>query len=233
MKKVLLICALFAGILPCAAQTTIDHFNVGPYVVDYNGKGNIRYRLSDNVDLYEYFELSKDTVVVEKCVTPKLANKHFEIGAKIGVGSVALSYGLEVKFRIAVGKKGFYFSPGISAGMVSRYSEPKDWGTVEIGVPLVFGYSTINQQYATLYAEIGVAPTFYSLNEKPDSYTDKKSGFLVVPTGGFGFNIPSDKTIWKIGVWADLKLNCSSSDTDVYKEFLGYGAAGIKIGIIF
>lgn len=233
MKKVLLICVMFAGILPCAAQTTIDHFNVGPYVVDYNGKGNIRYRLSDNIDLYEYFELSKDTVTVEKFVTPELANKGVEVGVKIGAGSAAFSCGLEARYRTKVGKKGVYFSPGISVGMVSRYSDPKDWGALEIGVPLVFGYSTINHRYATLYAEIGIAPTFYSLNKKPDAYTDKKSGFLIIPTGGFGVNIPSNKTIWKIGLWTDIKLNCSSGDINVYKEHLGCGAVGIKIGMIF
>lgn len=233
MKKVLLICALSAGLLPCAAQTTIDHFNVGPYVVDYNGKGNVRYRLSDNVDLYEYFELSKDTVVVEKYVTPKPVDKHFEIGVKFGAGSASLSYGIEAKYRTNIGKKGAYFAPGISAGMVSRYSDPKDWGALEIGVPIVFGYSTINRQHATLYAEIGIAPTFYSLNKTPDSYTDKKSGFLVVPTGGVGFNIPSERIIWKIGFWTDMKLNCSSGDIKVYKDWLGSGAVGVKIGMIF
>ena len=62
MKKLLILCALIAGILSGEAQTVIDNFTVGPYIVDYIGQGDVKYRLRDNIDLYEYFELKRDTV---------------------------------------------------------------------------------------------------------------------------------------------------------------------------
>ena len=52
MKKVVLSLLIVANAICCAAQVPIDHFNVGPYVVDYNGIGDIKYRLRDDIDLY-------------------------------------------------------------------------------------------------------------------------------------------------------------------------------------
>ena len=64
MKHFFFLCALIAGVIAAKAQTDVDNFNVGPYVVDYNGKGDVKYRLRDNINLYEFFELKMDTTII-------------------------------------------------------------------------------------------------------------------------------------------------------------------------
>lgn len=59
MRKVLLLGALVIGGMASMAQTPIDHFYVGPYVVDYHGQGDVKYRLRDNVDLYDFLNFKE------------------------------------------------------------------------------------------------------------------------------------------------------------------------------
>ena len=64
MKHFFFLCAVIAGVITGNAQTVVDNFNVGPYIVDYNGRGDVKYRLRDNIDLYEFFELKMDTTII-------------------------------------------------------------------------------------------------------------------------------------------------------------------------
>lgn len=65
MKKIVLVlCGIFAATM-AKSQAVIDNFTVGPYEVDYKGEGDVNFRLRKGVDLYKYFGLKKDTVIVE------------------------------------------------------------------------------------------------------------------------------------------------------------------------
>lgn len=232
MKKLLLLCACAIGALASPAQTPIDHFNVGPYVIDYNGKGDVKYRLRDGIDLYEFFELQRDTTVVVNCPELELIDHGFEIGAKIGFGTHGLAWDVTGRYAISVAKN-VYFTPGVQVGMTMRTSDPTDYAALEVGIPLTIGFSEMARHKVSIYAEIGIVPTFYTLTSKPDDYQYKKSGVLISPMGECGLNIPSGDNIFRIGVWGEAKLNTATDNDNVYKKQLGVGFAGLKVGYIF
>ena len=60
----------------------------------------------------------------------------------------------------------------------------------------------------------------------------KKSGFLVAPSLEFGGNLPVGNTVMRIGVYGTYKINCTTSDFDVYKKVAGRMFLGAKIGIV-
>ena len=112
MKKIFTLCVMLAGIITCSAQNVIDNFNVGPYIVDYNGQGDVKYRLRDNINLYEFFELKMDTTVIAlaKEVPVKSA---IEIAGNVGANRFASKeIGLEGVWKQLVGNN-LYFNGGL------------------------------------------------------------------------------------------------------------------------
>ena len=67
-----MITVLLATIVTGYAQN-VDNFEVGPYEVDYNEDGEYKYRLRHGVDLYKYFGLKKDTIIMKKFIALALA----------------------------------------------------------------------------------------------------------------------------------------------------------------
>ena len=60
MKKIVfVICGLLAATI-VKGQEVIDNFQVGPYEVDYMGKGDVNFRLRKDIDLNEYYKIKKD-----------------------------------------------------------------------------------------------------------------------------------------------------------------------------
>lgn len=64
MKRFLLLSMLLISASLLSAQNVVENFVIGPYEVDYKGQGNVNFRLRKGIDLYEYFNLKKDTVLI-------------------------------------------------------------------------------------------------------------------------------------------------------------------------
>lgn len=73
MKKIVFVlCGLLAATM-ANGQEVIDNFHIGPYEVDYMGKGDVNFRLRKDINLYEYFKI-EDNV---EC-TPVIILDQFE-----------------------------------------------------------------------------------------------------------------------------------------------------------
>lgn len=247
MKKLLILCVMLVDIVTCSAQTVIDNFNVGPYIVDYNGQGVVKYRLRDNINLYEFFELKMDTTVMS--MTKEVpVRQAIEIVGNVGANRYASKeIGLEGVWKQLVGKN-LYFNSGLSLsfGLTDYGKNALKRNMLEIGVPLQIELGKLNHQYASLYGSFGIVPTFYStmkveggdipmkeVDGKKDEIDVKKSGFMIAPLIEFGGNIPVGSTIMRIGVYAKYKINCTTGDFDVYtKGGAGRMFLGVKIGFV-
>lgn len=241
MKKFLILCALITGIVSAKAQTVIDNFTVGPYIVDYNGQGDVKYRLRDNINLYEFFELQKDTTIVAAVVETPI--KHaIQISGYVGANRYASKeIGISGVWKQNVGTN-LYFNGGLSLAIGhSNFLQFKQRNMFEVGIPLQIELGKLNHQKAGLYGTLGIAPTAYTtmsakvwdVNKYVDANKDlKKSGFLIAPSLEFGGNIPVGPTIMKIGVYGTYKINCTTSDYDVYKNCAGRCFLGAKIGFV-
>lgn len=234
-----MLCAMLAGIFATTAQTVIDNFNVGPYIVDYRGQGDVRYRLRDNINLYEFFELKMDTTVIS--LVEEIPVKHaVEISGNVGSNRFsAKEIGLEGVWKQLVGKK-LYFNGGVSLtfGHTDRGKQSLKRDMLEIGIPLQIELGKLNRQYASLYGSFGITPAFYStlkaeMQNAPEGVDVKKSGFLITPSLEFGGNIPVCSTIMRIGVYARYKINCTPDGFNVYSHGgAGRMFLGAKIGFV-
>lgn len=239
MKRILLQIVFFVCVLAASAQSAIDNFIVGPYIVDYHGKGDVRYRLRDNINLYEFFELQKDTTILAAIVEKPVKNA-FQVSGNVGsTRFVSNEFGIEGVWKQKVGQN-LYFNGGLSLGIghTDRGSKGPKRNMLEIGVPLQIELGKLNHQSASLYGNVGITPTFYSTlsatnwNGKKRYDDVRKSGFLVAPSLGFGGNIPVGAVIMRIGVYATYKINCTTSDYDVYHKVAGRMFLGAQIGIV-
>lgn len=241
MKKILFLCALIAGIISCEAQTVIDNFTVGPYVVDYNGQGDVKYRLRENINLYEFFELRKDTIIVAALVETPVRHA-VQISGHVGTNRYASKeIGLSGVWKQNIGTN-LYFNGGLSFAIDhSNFTQSSKRNMFEAGIPLQIEYGKLNHQKASLYGLFGITPTVYStMSVKEwdgDKFVDadgdlKKSGFLVAPVLEFGGNIPVGNAIMRIGVYVTYKINCTTGTYDVYGHSAGRCFLGAKIGVI-
>lgn len=241
MRHFFSFCAMIASVFACNAQTVIDNFTVGPYVVDYKGEGDVNYRLRDNIDLYEFYELQRDTTVVA-AVTEVPLKHAIEIAGRVGANRLAAKeIGLEAVWKQNIGKN-LYFNGGLS--FTIDHADFGDEGArrnmFEVGVPLQIELGKLNRQRASLFGSFGIAPTVYTTinaskyDEATRTRVDdvKKSGFLIAPSLEFGGNIPVGSVIMRIGVYGTYKINCTKSDYDVYGQVAGRMFLGAKIGIV-
>lgn len=241
MKNFLLLCALIVGIVSANAQTVIDNFTVGPYVVDYNGQGDVKYRLRDNINLYEFFELQKDTTIVAAMVETPV--KHaIQISGYLGANRYASKeIGISGVWKQNIGTN-LYFNGGLSLACGhSNFSQLSNRNMFEVGIPLQIELGKLNRQKASLFGTFGISPTVYATIDAKTwdgaKYVDadkelKKSGFLIAPSLEFGGNIPVGSTIMRIGVYGTYKINCTTGTCDVYKKYAGRCFLGAKIGVV-
>lgn len=241
MKKILTLYALIVGIVSSNAQTVIDNFTVGPYIVDYNGQGDVKYRLRENINLYEFFDLKKDTTIVVNVVETPI--KHaFQISGYIGSTRFSpKEVGLSGIWKQKIGTN-IYFNGGLSLGFAnSNFSKSSKRNDFEFGIPLQIELGKLNHHNASLFGSFGLTPIIYStLNAKTNNAKKtantgkdiKQSGFLIAPVLEFGGNIPIGNVIIRTGVYGTYKINCTSGKNDVYKPSLGHCYLGAKIGII-
>ena len=240
MKKLITLCALLACVITCQAQTVIDNFTVGPYIVDYNGQGDVKYRLRDNINLYDFFDLKKDTTVIAWAVEEPVRHS-IEVSGNVGANRYASKeVGLGGAWKQLVGKN-LYFNGGLSLtfGLTNAGKESPKRSMFELGIPLQVELGRLNHQYASLYGSFGIIPTFYS-TLSAETWSDgvkrdgiEKSGFLIAPALEFGGNIPVGSAIMRIGVYGKYKINCTPGDYDVYgKGGAGRMFLGAKIGFV-
>lgn len=242
MKKILIACALIAGVASVKAQTVIDNFTVGPYVVDYNGQGDVKYRLRDNIDLYEFFELQKDTTIVA-AVVEKPVKHAIQVSGYVGANRYASKeFGISGVWKQRIANN-LYFNGGISLAI--GYTNSTQHGKrnmFEFGFPLQIELGKLNHQKASLFGSIGFAPTVYTTMSTKSwdgtQFVDvdkdlKKKGFLIAPAIEFGGNIPVGNVIMRIGVYGKYKINCTPYGYDVYRYSAGRGFLGAQIGVVF
>lgn len=259
IKKILLLSLCAVAALTALAQTSEpDSFEVGPYNVDYYGVGDFNYQLKKGIDLYDFFRLKKDTVVNVVESTTEPVKNAFQIGVfmalpryvVLGASNV---FGLEGAWKMRLSQQ-VYFNAGLSfgarMGKFHRHTYDVNKSTMvydnefketvmEIGVPISIEFTKLDRKKASLFGSIGVVPTFYTgaQGENGDDYNtednDSKSGFYVAPRLEIGGYIPVGGRLIRIGGFYQNNLNCTPGDYDVYKNRIGRGHVGAKIGLAF
>lgn len=230
-----------AGFMSCAAQIVVDSFTVGPYIVEYSGKGDVKYRLRDNIDLYDFYELQRDTTIIAASVPETPVDNAIQLSLQGGASHYcSKEFGIEGLWKKNIAKN-LYFNAGLSLGYEwvdyghDRFEEA---GLFEFGVPLQIELGNLNRQRGTLYGLFGLTPMFYSTtkaavwNDGVKTDMPKKTGFLIMPSLEFGGNIPVGPVVMRIGVFGAFRINCTTSEIDMYKNYTGRLLAGAKIGIV-
>lgn len=238
MKRLFFLCTLIAGMLSCGAQNIVDSFNVGPYKVEYHGQGDARYRLVDGIDLYEFFDLQRDTTVIMQQPAVEPVTGAFELSLQLGTNiNIAKEFKLAGLWKQAIGS-GMYFNAGVSLGLdyASAGRSVDKLSVFEVGVPLQIELSNLNRQSPSLYGLFGVTPAFYTTMEhkqygqNPDG--PKSDGFMISPALELGCNVPFDTTVIRLGVYAHYLVNCNKGDYDVIRG-IGRAYVGGKLGFVF
>lgn len=246
MRKIFLLCAL-ASAITGLAQTAADTFNVGPYIVNYNGKGDVRYRLRDDINLYDFFELRRDTTIVAS-VAPSPVGNAIQLSAYVGSNDLASwDLGIEGLWKQSISLT-THFNVGLSLAMTHRNYESHN--ALEVGIPLQIELGRLDRNATTFYGLVGITPTFYSTLGDEDwaAVGGTTSGLLITPNLEVGVNLPVAGKLLRVGVFAKYKINCTANDYEVadhhdpskmvevdydaYANSLGRAFAGIKIGFI-
>jgi len=229
----------------------VESFEVGPYEVDYRGAGDYKFRLRKGVDLYEYFELKKDTVIQVINTQPAQAPTPLKHAIQVGVNLEACLtnisryssvYGFGGAWKQSVGKY-IYLNGGLSFGFAFAtvgIDQFKKYSMFELGIPLSVEFSRLNKQKAGFYAGVGIVPTFFSTMSA--SYepkilgveAQKYSGLYIAPQIDLGGYIPFGKQLVRIGLYWKYKINCSSKDGfDIYQQLIGRTFLGANVGLVF
>lgn len=232
MKRIVFLGAFLASSFIGFAQN-VDNFEVGPYEVDYRGAGDYKFRLRKGIDLYEYFELKKDTivnVVAEKSFPVKNA---FQLGLSVAApryiansNSYVMTVGVDGEWKQKIANK-LYFNGGLLATLTFS-----SFGTMpQLGIPLSLEISNVDRIKASLFGAIGIVPTFYA-NAK-DKNDESKSGIFIAPKLEVGAYVPTGGTILRFGGYLSYpEFNCSGGD-DVIKERFGRLFVGVNLGLVF
>lgn len=240
MKYYLFLAAVITGILSGTAQSKPDQFTVGPYLIDYYGQGDVNYRLQDNVDLYEFFELRKDTTIVVKEVPPTPIRNAFQISAVLGANlHTPKEFGVEGLWKLKL-PANMYFNAGVSFmfDYTAQYAPRPKRTVFEFGVPLQIELCNLYRKQPSFYGLFSIAPSFYNTisatagEESENNDTTKKSGVMIAPSLEVGGNIPLGNVIIRLGVYGKYKINCSTSDYDVYARSVGRAFIGGKLSVI-
>lgn len=228
------------------SQEVIDNFQVGPYEVDYIGKGDVNFRLKKDINLYEFFKLRKDTIIVRrKKVQP--IKKGFELGVAYSMprfctlGAVN-SFGVYGSAKTKVSNSTYLNYGGKIAISYGQYN--KDVNNLkdvlfEVGVPLSVEFANLNKGTSSLFASVGFTPAYYttlSAKENMDGEdvdVDKKSGLYIAPKVEFGGYIPVNDHFLKIGLFGEYRISCTKAEDNIFKQRIGRAFIGANIGYVF
>ena len=252
MKKLFSLVAFLTISVGGFAQD-VDNFEVGPYEVEYKGSGDYRFRLRKGVDLYEYFDLKKDTTIKivqsqpSSTSTPTPLKHGIQLGFNMegcltNISRYSSVYGISGTWKQAV-KNGIYLNGGLSFGFalatvgIQQYEK---YNMFELGIPLSVEFSKINKQKACFYGGVGLVPTIYATMsasyepQRPGIEAQKYSGLYIAPQIDFGGYIPWGKQIVRIGLYWRYKINCTPKDgVDIYQNLIGRTFLGANVGIVF
>ena len=240
----LILCGLLTTTM-AKSQEVIDNFQVGPYEVDYMGKGDVNFRLKKNINLYEYFKLQKDTIIAEsKKVQP--IKKGFEVGVtysmpRFGVKGAFNSFGVYGSAKSKVTNNIYLNYGGKIAISYGHYKEVNNLKDVlfEVGVPLSVEFANLNKDTSSFFASVGFTPAYYttlSAKENKDGKdvdADKKSGLYVAPKVDLGGYIPVNDHFLKLGLFGEYRINCTKAEDNIFKQRIGRAFVGANIGYVF
>ena len=229
----LILCGLLTTTM-AKSQEVIDNFQVGPYEVDYMGKGDVN------------FKLQKDTIIAEsKKVQP--IKKGFEVGVtysmpRFGVKGAFNSFGVYGSAKSKVTNNIYLNYGGKIAISYGHYNEEvnnlKDV-LFEVGVPLSVEFANLNKDTSSFFASVGFTPAYYttlSAKENKDGKdvdADKKSGLYVAPKVELGGYIPVNDHFLKLGLFGEYRINCTKAEDNIFKQRIGRAFVGANIGYVF
>lgn len=235
MKKIVLILYAILATTMAKGQIVKDYFQVGPYEVDYLGKGDVNFRLRKGVDLYEYFGLKKDTVINKVEMKPQPVKNAFQLDVFMALPryvekSCTNVFGVDGvwKFNIA---NGVYFNTGLSFALAFSKYDAKSATMIQAGIPLMFEFANVDNHKSSLYCGVGLIPKFYS--NARDNNDANKSGLLIAPKIETGAYVPFAGQLVRLGGFVNYDINCSGGDYDAFKERYGRLYVGANIGLVF
>ena len=235
MKRtmLLLVSVLFATV---AFAQNPDKFEIGPYQVVYYGDGDYQAALIEGFDLYDYFNLQRDTtIIIEEKTMPLKNGVQVNVTMRVPIlASAGLSkvMGVEASWKQGIAKD-LFFNAGLSVNVTTGSYYLARMAMMEIGVPLSVEYTKLDKMKPSLYASVGVSPTYYNtlcgdLSKGIEGKPAKPAGIYVAPRLEAGAYIPAWGQLFKIGAYAQY-----NSAAAVYKEYIGRAYAGGCVGIIF
>ena len=248
MKNFLILIATLSFSATGVAQV-VDNFEVGPYEVEYKEPGDYRYRLRKGVDLYDYYELKKDTTIVLQDVEGEPLDNALLVGLQYGLhgyGQFGATNKISVvgSYKQRIGSQ-LFFNAGVNLAIgLGDYGVACDNMSetmFEAGVPLSIELSDINRERASLYGTLGVVPTFFSsLSNSSDTGGDayegkkfSKSGFYVAPVIGIGAYVPVWGQLVRVGVFFQHNILFKDKESNVYSRRIGRSVFGAEVGIVF
>ena len=241
----LILCGLLTTTM-AKSQEVIDNFQVGPYEVDYMGKGDVNFRLKKNINLYEYFKLQKDTIIAEsKKVQP--IKKGFEVGVtysmpRFGVKGAFNSFGVYGSAKSKVTNNIYLNYGGKIAISYGHYNEEvnnlKDV-LFEVGVPLSVEFANLNKDTSSFFFFFFFTTAYYTTlsvkenKDGKDADADKKSGLYVAPKVELGGYIPVNNHFLKLGLFGEYRINCTKAEDNIFKQRIGRAFVVANIGYVF
>lgn len=240
MKKIISLGLLLMTTVIGYAQN-VDHFEVGPYEVDYRGEGDFKYRLKKGTDIYKFFDIQKDTVVQESERRSVPVIHAIQVGVSLMMprytaNSCSNVFGIDGIWKQRI-TDGVYFNGGLSLAMsFCKYDEQwnnDDESLFEVGIPLSIEFANVDRVRSSLYGNIGVVPTFYG-STKEIKEVGGKSGLFVAPRIEIGGYVPVGNMLVRLGGFMQYNINCSKDDhdNDVFKDRIGRLFLGANIGLV-
>lgn len=240
MRKLLSLGLLLIAAITGYAQN-VDHFEVGPYEVDYRGEGDYKYRIKKDINLYEYYGLQKDTIMQsrERLSEPVAHGIQIDLSLMLPrytSNSCTNVFAVDGQWKQRIAN-GVYFNGGLSLAMsFSKYGiawYEEDESLFEVGVPLSIEFANVDRKRASLYAGIGLTPTFYGTT-KEIKEVGGNSGFYIAPRIDIGGYVPVGSMLVRVGGFMQYNINCAKDDhdNDVFKERIGSCFLGANIGLV-
>lgn len=228
MKIIISFATLFMlSIISCYAQH-VDSFEVGPYEVEYKGSGDYRFRIRKGIDLYDYFDLKKDTIIEIKQPLSQSLQNAWQIGAELtrrlwGFGFEATQASVFGQYKLGIADC-LYLNGGLSLGYQYNRCFPEivpgldeiHAEIFELGVPLSIEYADLRINSSTFFVLGGLSPVFsttVSQKERGKNQSlGKNTGFRVDPRIEFGVYTPFSTVMGRIGLFIQKGFCLSESN---------------------
>lgn len=214
----------------------VDRFDVGPYVVDYWGKGDISYKLKKGIDLIDFFQIKKDTVFVvqQDQTTTRPVKQAFWGGVQVTPRNTITEFMLAAeggyKRQIA---PSWYVNAGANLGLhfINRgtsWDEGLGKALFIVGLPVTAEWSQLQYGMSSLFVEAGLIPAFYV---KPGA-SENAAGFLIGPKAAVGAYIPVAGKMIRLGGFGQAVFT-DSAQTFVGGPWLGRFFFGYSLDLLF